>query len=204
MLNRLHLAALLAALAVPALAQTAAPTTPPAAVARPPMSTPAAPPPAAMRTPAAPTAPAAPGPAAVKPAVPAAQPAAQPATMPAATGGRVDINSASESQLDAALTGVGPVRAKAIIAGRPYADLADLVKKRVLTQGVFDKAKPGMALASINGSTASQLEKTLPGIGEVRSKAIVAGRPYAAPTDLVSKGVLTQSQFDKISGLIAL
>ncbi len=224
---QLRLASLLAAIAFPALAQAPStgtvttparpPVTMPATPATPatptmpamPRATTAAPAPAtpaqtapatATATPARPTtaAPAAAPAAAATAAAPAATPAARPAS-----AGKVDINSATEAQLDS-LFGIGPVRAKAIVAGRPYADLRDLVRKKILTQGVFAKAKDGMALASLNSSTAAQLEATLPGIGDVRSKAIVAARPYAAPQDLVAKGVLTQAQFNKIAPLVAL
>ena len=138
-------------------------------------------------------------------AAPVPAPAARtaPAAAARSTAAQVDINGASERQLDA-LPGIGPVRAKAIIAGRPYADLQDLVAKKVLTQGVFDGAKDRMALANINVSSAADMQRSLPGIGEVRSKAIVTGRPYAKPEDLVGKGVLTQDLFDKIKGLIVL
>ncbi len=165
-------------LALPAYAQTAAPVAP---------TRPVVPPPAAPASPAP----------APKPA--AAAPAATPA---AASGSKIDVNSATEAQLDA-LFGIGPVRAKAIVNGRPYEDLNDLVKKKVLTQAIYDKAKPKMALANINTSSATQLEKTLPGIGDVRSKAIVAGRPYASPQDLVTKGVLTQGVLDKSKDVLA-
>ena len=159
--------------------------------------------PAYAQTPApvAPTRPAAPPPAA--PASPAAAPKAAAAAAPAMnSASKIDINSASEKDLDA-LFGIGPVRAKAIVNGRPYEDLNDLVKKKVLTQAILDKAKPKMALANINTSSAAQLEKTLPGIGDVRSKAIVAGRPYASPQDLVTKGVLTQAVLDKSKDVLA-
>ena len=98
---------------------------------------------------------------------------------------------------------IGPVRSKAIVAGRPYDDLQDLVKKKVLSQGVFDKAKAGMAIANINTSTATDLAKTLPGIGDVRSKEIIAGRPYATPQDLVTKKILTEAVFEKIKDIVA-
>ena len=139
-----------------------------------------------------------------KPAVPA--PAVAPAKLARvakpASSGKIDINAATEKELDA-LPQIGAVRGKAIIAGRPYEELQDLVKKKVLTQAIFDKAKANMALANINSSTAAQMEKSLPGIGDVRSKAIVAGRPYATPQDLVAKGVLTQALFDKIKDVVA-
>ena len=202
LLSRVVAALLLAA---PAYAQTPAPVAPTRPTAPPPAApatpTPAAPKPAAM-------APATPAPAtAAAPAKPAAAPAAAAAAAaataaPTSAASKIDINSASEKDLDA-LFGIGPVRAKAIVNGRPYEDLNDLVKKKVLTQAIFDKAKPKMALANINTSSAAQLEKTLPGIGDVRSKAIVAGRPYASPQDLVTKGVLTQGVLDKSRDVLA-
>jgi DNA uptake protein ComE-like DNA-binding protein len=172
------IAALLALLAVPAVAQTTRPATP------------TAPPPAIPPTTSVPRV--APPSAAVAPPV---------AATPAAAGKRLDINSATAEQLDS-LPGIGPVRSKAIVAGRPYADMSDLVTKKVLTQSVFDGIKDRIALANINTSTAAQMEKTLKGIGDVRAKAIVTGRPYATPQDLVTKGVLPQGTYNGMKDLI--
>ncbi len=151
--------------------------------------------------PARPTAPVAPPAPVATPARPAVTPAPT-ATSAAATGSRIDINAAPEPQLDS-LPGIGPVRAKAIIAGRPYEDIQDLVKKKVLTAGVLAGIKDRIALANINTSSAADLQRTLPGVGDVRSKAIVAGRPYATPADLVAKKVLTQGVYDGVKDLIA-
>lgn len=126
-----------------------------------------------------------------------------PARPAAAPGARVDINRATEQQLEAALPGIGPVRAKAIVAGRPYAEPQELVGKKILTQGVYDGIKDQIALANINSSTAADMVKVLPGIGDVRAAAIVAGRPYKTPNDLVIKGVLTQALYDRIKDLVA-
>lgn len=115
--------------------------------------------------------------------------------MPSVAGRRVDINAASASDL-ATLPGVGPVRANAIIAARPYKDATEVVSKNVLPQGVFDGFKDRVALANINTSSAADLQRTLTQIGDVRSKAIVAGRPYASPTDLVTKKVISQTVFN--------
>ena len=145
-------------------------------------------PPAAVATPAPVTPPA-------RPASPAAAPAA-------ASGNRININAAPEAQLDS-LPGIGPVRAKAIVAGRPYEDIQDLAKKKVLTPGVLAGIKDRIALANINTSSAADMQRTLPGVGDVRSKAIVAGRPYATPADLVAKKVLTQGVYDGIKDLVA-
>ncbi len=124
------------------------------------------------------------------------------AAMPAKGDGKVDINSAPERQLEA-LNGIGPVRAKAIVAKRPYEELQDLVKKKVLTQGLLDGAKAGMALANVNTSSAKDMEMTLPGIAAVKSKAIVAGRPYKSLDDLAAKGVLTEAAVEKIKPVAA-
>jgi len=141
-------------------------------------------------------------PAARAPAHPAASASATAAPRAAATGGKIDINGASEKELDA-LPGVGPALAKQIVAGRPWDDLNDLVKKKALPQGVFDRNKDRLALANINTSSAGEMAKTLPGIGEVHSKAIVNNRPYSSPQDLVTKKVLTQAQLDKIKNEVA-
>lgn len=131
-----------------------------------------------------------------------AKPTAAPAASPAAAARKVDINAATEQQLET-LPGVGAVRGKAIVAHRPYEELDDLVKKKVLTKAVLDGARAQMALANVNTSTAKDMEKTLPGVGEVRSKAIVAGRPYATLEDLVKKDVLTAAALDKIRPVAA-
>ncbi|HEY4998561.1 MAG TPA: helix-hairpin-helix domain-containing protein [Usitatibacter sp.] len=76
-----------------------------------------------------------------KPAV--AKEAAAPAKAPAADAKKadlMDINSASEKEL-ATLTGIGDVRAKAIIKGRPYKGKDDLVQKKILTKKVYDGIK---------------------------------------------------------------
>ncbi len=52
----------------------------------------------------------------------------------------VDINSAREEQLRT-LPGIGPARAQAIIAGRPYSGTDDLVKRNILPKNVYDGVK---------------------------------------------------------------
>ncbi|AVO44797.1 ComEA family DNA-binding protein [Phreatobacter cathodiphilus] len=71
---------------------------------------------------------------ATRPAAPATTPAPA-ATTPAAA--LIDINSATEAELRV-LPGIGEVRAKAIIAGRPYRGKDELVRKNIIPQGVYD------------------------------------------------------------------
>lgn len=135
---------------------------------------------------------------------PSAAPAtrAAPRHAAAAATGRIDLNRATEQQLTD-LPGIGPARAKAIIAARPIAKPGDLVAKKVVSQRVYDGIKDRVALANINTSTAAEMIEVLPGIGDVRAAAIVEGRPYRSPDDLVSKGVLTEAQFANIKEMIA-
>jgi DNA uptake protein ComE-like DNA-binding protein len=65
----------------------------------------------------------------------AAAPAAAPAKADA-----MDINSASEKEL-ATLKGIGDVRAKAIVKGRPYKGKDELVQKKIVPQNVYDDIK---------------------------------------------------------------
>lgn len=58
----------------------------------------------------------------------------------AISGGMVNINDASAAQLDS-LPGIGPVTAQNIIDKRPYADVGDLLSKKVVTRSTFAKIK---------------------------------------------------------------
>lgn len=56
-------------------------------------------------------------------------------------------------------------------------------------------------LLDLNSATVDQL-KALPGIGDVYSKKIVAGRPYQRKDQLVSKGTVPQATYDRIKDLV--
>ena len=52
----------------------------------------------------------------------------------------IDINAATTEQLQT-LDGIGDARAKAIIKGRPYKGKDELVDKKILPEGVYEKIK---------------------------------------------------------------
>ena len=154
------------------------------------------------------------------------------AVQPAATTSLIDLNTASQKDLES-LPGVGPATAKKIIAGRPYASVADLAKAGVPAKTI-DKIKPLVTVGTgkpspaatdtkpaqstagtatttaagattlVNINTASEKDlQGLPGIGPAYAAKIVKGRPYATVADLAKAGIPAKT-IDKITPLVTV
>jgi competence protein ComEA len=84
----------------------------------------------------------------------------------------------------------------------PLAQPGAAADKKTASKKTADKKTAAdTKLVDINTASAEELD-ALPGIGKVRGAAIIKGRPYANKTQLVSKGILTQSVYDKIADKI--
>jgi DNA uptake protein ComE-like DNA-binding protein len=77
-------------------------------------------------------------------------------------------------------------------------------------QGIASKTGPADSSAGktpagkidLNSASHDQLA-ALPGIDSPRADAIIAGRPYATPRGVVTKGILTPAQFHRIAPEVA-
>ncbi|MES2390036.1 MAG: helix-hairpin-helix domain-containing protein [Acidobacteriota bacterium] len=62
-------------------------------------------------------------------------------------------------------------------------------------------AAPAADPLDINSASAAQLS-ALPGIGDAYTKRIIAGRPYTAKNQLLTRGILPAATYQKIKDMI--
>ena len=156
---------------------------------------------------------------------------AVPSAKAAVTGAKVDINNATQKELED-LPGVGAATAKKIITGRPYTSVDDLAKAGVpkttiakitplVMVGAATAAKsspvvPTPVSASTRTAPPAKIAPTgkvdinnatekeledLPGVGPATAKKIIAGRPYTSADDLGKAGV-PKNTIAKITPLV--
>jgi competence protein ComEA len=149
--------------------------------------------------------------------------AAEPAAANAASTDKIDLNTASQKDLEE-LPGVGRSTANKIIAGRPYKSVDDLQNAGIskseiakitplvsvgaaggesATAGKYpaDTSANG-AKVDLNTASAKDLEE-LPGVGKATAEKIISGRPYKSVDDLDKSGI-SKSEIAKITPLVSV
>ncbi|QJB46645.1 ComEA family DNA-binding protein [Dolichospermum flos-aquae] len=87
----------------------------------------------------------------------------------------------------------------------PKADIQSTPNTAQVTETSTHSGHSGKAKININNAILSQLDKLEATLGiPALSNKIQANRPYANPTDLVSKKVITQPQFDQIKDMVTV
>ena len=154
----------------------------------------------------------------ITPLVTVKAPAPEKAEKAAKPAGKVDLNAASEEELQE-LPGIGPANAKKIVSGRPYKNVGDLSKAGIPAATIekitplvtvkapappqkAEKAAKSAAKVDLNAATEEELQE-LPGIGPANAKKIVSGRPYKSVGDL-SKAGIPAATIEKITPLVTV
>ncbi|HEY0758347.1 MAG TPA: helix-hairpin-helix domain-containing protein [Acidisarcina sp.] len=87
-------------------------------------------------------------------------------------------------------------------AGRKLKDIAVGVREGLHNGSSGDSAaadsKPSAGRIDLNAASEDELA-SLPGIDDAKAKYIIAGRPYSSSHDLVAKGILSQSRYERIA-----
>ncbi|MFT4114731.1 ComEA family DNA-binding protein [Silvibacterium sp.] len=92
-------------------------------------------------------------------------------------------------------------RVAAAEAERKVNDIAAGVKDGLHNGNPGPGAKPAAGVLNINTASADDLS-ALPGISPARARRIVANRPYDTPHQLVSKGLVSEAEYQQISSQI--
>jgi hypothetical protein len=129
-------------------------------------------------------------------------PASTAATAGAMRGAKVDLNTASEKELED-LPGVGPATAKKIVAGRPYSSVADLSKAGV-NKSTMDKIS-GMVTVSAPAakpSSAASADASKPASSSSTSSSKMASAPASSKSASSPEAASGPPQQPPVKGMV--
>jgi len=118
----------------------------------------------------------------------------------AASGAKVDLNNASQKELEE-LPGVGSATAKKIIAGRPYASVDDLAKAGV-NKSTIEKIRPQVTLGAAPAPAARAAASTEKPATSKTSEAASSGKSSAPATSAKSSEASTPRQPPPAKGMV--
>jgi competence protein ComEA len=87
--------------------------------------------------------------------------------------------------------------ALSLFAGMAFAQAASPSPAPAKKSSSNASTTPKSKQVDVNSATKEQLT-VISGIGDVTAQKIIDGRPYKTKKDLVTKGIMTQGQYDKV------
>lgn len=132
---------------------------------------------------------------------PAARPASTASTAKSAAGSKIDVNTADATALEQ-LPGVGPVTARAIVAGRPYASVDDLERVPGIGPGKLAELRDQVTVSARSADRRATTVKpsAAPATARTREDRPLepTGRTAATPTGRINLNTATRAELEAL------